>query len=117
MLKRLLLISLTIFLVTNLFAQDNSLAYSGAGETESQISVTFKPNPLSSSARVEIEGMNTERYKFLVYDITGRLVRQYSQQYQNSFVFEREDLEKGFYLYKLITPDKEVTAGRFQVID
>lgn len=115
--KRVLLISFTIFLFTNLFAQDNSVANSRTGESESQISVTFKPNPLTNSARVEIEGINTERYKFLIFDITGRLVRQYSQQYQNSFVFEREDLEKGFYLFKLITPDKKVTAGRFQVID
>lgn len=117
MFKRLLLIFFTIFIINNLFAQENTVAFSTVNETENQINVTFKPNPLSNTATIEIEGMVANNYKFLVFDITGRLVRQYSKQYQKTFVFEREDLEKGFYLYKLITPEKEITAGRFQVVD
>ncbi len=117
MFKRLLLFLFTIFLLNNLTAQDNAMAYSRLNETENQIQVTFKPNPFSNATTIEIEGMIADSYKLLIFDITGRVVRQYSKQYQKTFTFEREDLEKGFYLYKVITPEKEITAGRFQVID
>ena len=117
MLKRLLSFLFIIFLSASLFAQEQALALSSNTNVESEVEVTFKPNPLKNTAQVDIKGLESNSYKFLIYDITGRLVRQYSHKYQSSFVFDREDLEKGFYFYKLITPANKVKAGRFQVID
>jgi hypothetical protein len=117
MLKRLLVFFISIFFISNLSAQDQSLAYSSDNNSTSGIEITFKPNPLKNTAQVDIKGLQANNYKFFVYDITGRVVRQYSQQHQQSFIFEREDLDKGFYFYKLIAPGKKVVAGRFQVVD
>lgn len=114
---RLLTIFITLFFTVTAFGQVDSYAFDRDNDFKKGIEVTFKPNPINNSAQIEIKGLKSYDYNFMVFDITGRLVRQYMNQTQNIFVFDREDLQQGFYFYKIIDNGKEVTAGRFQILD
>ena len=68
------------------------------------------PNPVYGQSIVEFSNPDNERYDCYVFDISGRVLRYYSNITESSFVFQKEDLVNGIYFIELRGP--EIIRGR-----
>ena len=111
MVKKLLLVLFLIF-STFSFAQQN-----GKIKTVSLKSiekVTASPNPFSNFTRISFYNTKEQKVVLLVKNLLGKTV--FKQQIpskigNNSFIFYKDDLVSGIYLYTVQT-EKETTTKR-----
>jgi len=68
------------------------------------------PNPVYGQSIVEFSNPDRKRYDCFVFDISGRVLRYYSNITGNSFVFQKEGLANGIYFIELRGP--EIFRGR-----
>lgn len=66
-----------------------------------QISTHIYPNPVVSTSRVEFDNPTGEAFIFNVYSMDGRLVKTIENITDNSFIFTKDNLNTGIYLYEL----------------
>lgn len=68
------------------------------------------PNPVYGQSIVEFSNPDNEKYDCYIIDISGRVLRYYSNITGNSFVFQKEGLANGIYFIELKGP--EIFRGR-----
>ncbi len=72
------------------------------------------PNPMSQSARIEIESVLVDEGVFEVYDALGRLVKR--QEFNgNRFDFQRGNLQSGLYFYTIYSKQSRIATGKLTV--
>ena len=67
----------------------------------SDIGLTFYPNPMASSGKIEFKNSTNEKYTFSMFDITGKTVKTIENITTGQVNIERGNLESGLYFYKL----------------
>jgi hypothetical protein len=71
--------------------------------------ISIYPNPTHTASEVATSNMTSEIQQVLLFDVTGRLVRQYNaSQLQTgtaTYQIEVSDMEEGIYFVKFITAD------------
>lgn len=88
------------------------LVISGSGEVISNNpAIRVFPNPVLSSARLEISAERFESGTFNLYDSTGRLVRREPIQF-NQFEFYRNELVSGLYFFEIRVEGNRIGAGK-----
>lgn len=68
------------------------------------------PNPVYGQSTIEFFNPDNEKYDCFVFDISGRILRSYSNLRKSSFVFNKEGLAEGIYFIELRGP--EILRGR-----
>ncbi len=74
-----------------------------------QVQVT--PNPISQQAVFKLPNLMNETVVFELFDVTGKRMRQETHQ-SPAFIFQRNELQNGFYIFKIKTmaSNKSVTG-------
>ncbi|MCK4700580.1 MAG: T9SS type A sorting domain-containing protein, partial [Bacteroidales bacterium] len=62
------------------------------------------PNPVYGQSIVEFSNPDNEKYDCFIIDISGRIIRSYSNLRKSSFVFNKEELAAGIYFIELRGP-------------
>jgi len=85
-------------------------------ELQQNISVQINPNPVTFSARIEINGINdVAGCTFIIYDVLGNAVKNLSGQmslHNGTFVFNREGIRNGIYFYRFTNAKEKVYTGK-----
>lgn len=86
------------------------IVYSSAAEPKKEIGdILVFPNPTLQTATVSLP-MLSDRFDVQIFDMFGRLVRQYPTQLETTFTIEKDQLTPGVYFLKIVLRD-----GRSQV--
>ena len=72
--------------------------------------IKIYPNPVYGQSIVEFSNPDNEKYDCYVFDISGRIIRSYSNLRKSSFVFNKEGLAEGIYFIELRGP--KILRGR-----
>lgn len=90
----------------------------GIEEAGSEYSFGIYPNPLHTSATVNIQpSLKASAHNvFLMYDLHGKKVREVELD-GSEMKIERGDLTEGVYLYHVYSNSKSVAAGKIVVVD
>jgi hypothetical protein len=76
--------------------------------------VKVTPNPFTESTVLEFDNKNNEALILLLYDITGKVVREYKEIRGNKVIIRRKNLIAGTYYYQL-KGEQGSNAGQFMV--
>lgn len=74
-----------------------------------------QPNPFTDYSFIWFENTNTDIFQLILYDAIGNEVRIINDISTNSVKIERQNLNNGFYYYKLKSNDKAVSIGKIIV--
>jgi len=72
------------------------------------------PNPMSDFSIIELPAL-VQNVDFSLYDVLGRPVRKVLGIREQSFIIEKEDLERGIYLYRIEEKDGRFWTGKLVV--
>lgn len=75
------------------------------------------PNPFTEYATLTFNNDIRTPYTLAIYDLQGRLVRRMENITTTSIRIDRDNLESGFYCYKLYGANDIVGTGRFVIKD
>lgn len=99
--------------IDEIWKTDNTTA---VNSLQKNISVLVTPNPVSTTAQVEITGLkDAAGSTFFIYDLLGNVVEElplHSRFRNGMFSFDREGIRNGIYFYRLTTPDQKVFVGK-----
>ncbi|MBS1772301.1 MAG: T9SS type A sorting domain-containing protein [Bacteroidetes bacterium] len=86
-------------------------------EQTADASIKLYPSPSSAFIRIEIDKVFTQDFKAAIYDIQGRVVRQWTEPKTNTYsrTIPLTELPNGSYILKLSTQEGELTK-QFQVM-
>lgn len=76
-----------------------------------QISVKVYPNPFNNFTNIEIEGLEIKNGVFMLYDVTGRLLRR-EHFYSNNFVLQKKNLQTGLYFFTIENENLIIANGK-----
>lgn len=62
----------------------------------------FYPNPVHDFTRVELGNIQTDKFDFKIYDMSGKLVLQQNDNINNYFLINCSHIEAGFYLAVIV---------------
>lgn len=85
----------------------------GVAEASADLSVGIYPNPVINTATISIDGNEPGPFTFELYDINGKCLRSETNQHQ--FLFSREGLGRGVYLYRISTKEGVAASGELLV--
>ena len=75
--------------------------------------VNVSPNPFSGKTTFELnESQNMQSFK--LFDNTGRLVKA-TNLAGSTYIFERENLQNGIYIYCIISEDGQLMSGKISI--
>jgi hypothetical protein len=87
----------------------------GISELNAGTAIEIFPNPVSLSATVSVN-VNVKNAQFVVYDVLGKEAMKINlANGAKSFTFERGNLNAGLYLYKLISDNSTISAGKLVI--
>lgn len=106
--------SATANTIMDVWKMDNSTS---VNEIQQHVSVQVNPNPVATSATVEIGGMKEiAGSTFIIYDMLGNAVKNLTGQMQalhnGVFSFNREGIRNGIYFYRLTNSEQKVYTGK-----
>jgi polyhydroxybutyrate depolymerase len=70
--------------------------------------INVYPNPLWNYAVIEITDCNTMGYNLKIFDLNGRVVRNFESNKTNRILFSRENLPSGIYMINLELKDGRI---------
>lgn len=70
------------------------------------------PNPSSGDVTILFAEKEAVSKEIVLYDITGREIRRYSKIKESNFVLQREGLEKGIYLLRVINAEGKTQQAK-----
>jgi hypothetical protein len=73
--------------------------------------VKIYPNPIREFATVEFENENGMAHSFAIIDMSGRTVRVINNIYDSSFQFEKGNLRRGMYIFRMTNERGAVVSG------
>lgn len=82
-----------------------------ANETYDVIASDAVPNPFTTQTTINI-GTEMQNASLLLYDVSGRKVRQSDNLSGEAVTIERENLNSGFYFYQLKENGKTIASGK-----
>lgn len=85
----------------------------GIEEIYSENSLTIYPNPFSETTTISFNNSEFNSYNLKLTDVTGKVVRIINDIKSDTYILNREDLPKGFYIIEL--SGKENYFGRVVV--
>ncbi|CAN5493645.1 hypothetical protein BH11BAC1_BH11BAC1_14580 [soil metagenome] len=85
-------------------------------DLQQNVSVQINPNPVATTARVEISGVSDGTgCTFIIYDVLGNAVKNLSGQlslHNGTFIFNREGIRNGIYFYRFTNTKDKVYTGK-----
>jgi len=81
---------------------------------EQMIDIKLYPNPVQESATIQLEGIELETGTFILYDLTGRAIRQEAFR-GNSLEFFKGALLGGMYLFEIQEQGQVVNTGKLMI--
>lgn len=81
-------------------------------ENESALEVQAFPNPFTQQTTIRVSGKRYDELNLLVYDVMGRQVDFVSEVNSNEITLQRNALEKGIYVFKLLGDGKPISSGK-----
>jgi len=84
---------------------------------KNSIDLSIYPNPYSAYANVNFYNPSGEilSYNFKIFDITGRLIKNYSGFTSDGFTINSENMENGIYIYQLFINNNLHKSGKIMV--
>jgi len=76
---------------------------------------TFYPNPFTDEATLWFENPDAHAHELQIFDLRGRLVREYKNIVSDRVYIRREDMNSGVYIYVLMMHGKRMHVGKFVV--
>ena len=114
--KLLLIIFLLFFSFSYAQEKDNSVIKKN-NATTTLTSVAASPNPLTIRTRITFKSSKNQLVEFSVKNLVGKTVygeRINAKNGMNSFIFNRNDLNNGMYIYSLQS-DSEIVSKRLVI--
>lgn len=74
-------------------------------------SIKIVPNPFTIQTQIRFENPQAKAYGLKLYDLHGKIVRQYESRRGDHFTIDREDLSTGMYMYQIVG-DKHSYTGK-----
>lgn len=74
------------------------------------------PNPFSASAVLRFENKGSEACELRIFELSGKVVRNYKNLTGKSVVIERGNLQEGIYFYSLSSGGVSKATGKFVVV-
>lgn len=88
---------------------------------QQKLNISNFPNPFSISTNINFASTEDAEYVIVVYDLTGKKITLREIGYypagKHSFVFKRNELKKGIYLYQLKNSRGKTGFGKFVITD
>lgn len=85
-------------------------------EISKNVSVLIRPNPIVSTARIDVGGLaNHGDCALVIYDMLGNEVRNLSEELRlnkGSLIFNREGIRSGMYFYRFSNGKECISTGR-----
>jgi len=82
---------------------------------EEKVAVKVFPNPFTYSTTIKVEGKEYETLNLMVFDVTGRLVKEEQSTFTSSIELENNNLQTGIYFYRLKGDDHLINTGKLIV--
>lgn len=100
---------------TNFFdAEESCITVDFWPPTPPGLNIKVYPNPFKETVTIELEGFEGKELKFSLLDVMGREVQ--AQKFTgNNYVFYRNHLPTGLYVFKLETEGKLIGSGKILV--
>ena len=100
----------------NVPPQTLCIPFTGVTGLDHPVHFTFSPNPLHTTAALNISDSRFKNAELKIYNTMGSLVREEEISNINSYILQRDDLGDGLYFYELLTPDSElIGVGKFVI--
>ncbi len=80
-------------------------------------SIKVYPNPFHDYTIMNLPNVKYGRFEITVYSILGNVVRGYKNILPGNFVFNREKLNSGTYLYKISKDGNKIKFGKLIILD
>lgn len=81
-------------------------------ENEPDLVVRAFPNPFTQQTTIQVEGKAYEELTLVVYDLMGRQVALVSRTNTNAIELQRNVLESGIYVFKLLGDGNTISTGK-----
>src|SRR5207247_6661104 len=99
---------------------DADCSYPSVGINEVSASdddlIEIYPNPFHDMSYIKIKSIVlNEKYKVVIFDSYGRMVRQIQVTNPERIQVSRDGMASGMYGYQLISPEKKFYSGKFIV--
>jgi len=102
--------------ITEVWKTDNTTS---VNEISHKVSLAITPNPVSDNAQVNISGAkDLSNSSFVIYDALGNVVKDLSQEMKlrhGSFIFRRDDIRNGIYIYRFTNGKENVQTGKIVI--
>ena len=86
------------------------------GGMDKFLDVKVIPNPLSTTASIQIEGLeNYENLSLEIFKLSGQKLFNTTNNRQNSFEITKNDLAQGIYIFNIIQDKKIIAKGKLVV--
>jgi len=79
---------------------------------EKELEVQVFPNPFRDMTTLKVLGKDYPQLEVLIFDLSGRLMRQKSSRTNNEVQFYRRDLPAGIYFYRLQSEGQWLNSGK-----
>lgn len=88
--------------------------FSSVEEHTQTVEVKTFPNPFSDRITFSIPGnVSIENATLVLYDISGKMVREVKAISEREFILKKEDLQNGIYFYELLLNPTTRATGKF----
>jgi hypothetical protein len=74
--------------------------------------ISIYPNPSNGPVTLKVPPAQGSNYSLEIFDISGKMLREIRNIQGPEHIVEREDLSKGFYLYRLKTGQESISNGK-----
>lgn len=78
------------------------------------ITITASPNPFTDQTQLKIEGISIQNAQFLLFDSTGKILRQESFS-GNNYDLLRKDLPAGTYPFQFVLDNRTLANGQVTI--
>ena len=76
--------------------------------------VCLYPNPVTSTSKLTIKGLQQRSYSVDIYNIVGDYIKSFVVS-NNELLLHRRDFVPGIYFYRLTASGSEIITGKFIV--
>ncbi|PLX01286.1 MAG: hypothetical protein C0594_13470 [Marinilabiliales bacterium] len=97
--------------VFNTIGESNGIITSTPNVYDETVNIDVYPNPFSETTKFEVSNYN-QSYSFHLYDITGREVSRINEIQSPSFTLNRNKIDNGVYIYKIVSKQKLIGSGK-----
>ncbi len=73
-------------------------------------SIQVVPNPFTVQTQIRFENPQAKAYALKVYDLQGKVVREYESSRGDHFTIDRGELSNGLYMYQLVGKEHSYTG-------